>query len=925
MNIKAVAAVLLSTAVLATSSVSCSYDDTKIWAEIEGIKKELAALRESVETELNALKALLDGAVTIKSIKKTNDGSTVLVLSDGTQITVYPKGGGVLSDIVTVINENGKYYWAMFDGVGNKQPILVDGQKVPVADAAPQTRVNEDTQAIEVSFDGGNTWYTTGYSESAADSIITDINVVYSDWQVDGDGNPLALYCVLTLNDGSVVKVGMQNGKLVLASDTMFVAYGSIGTFYLDVQDAADYLTQVPRGWECDVKHKVKDGRMELTFTAPTYEDIVAGNAVATGVMKLMIVFNNGSSAIASIKLSTNPANVQFTTEGIYVEVGYGTSYLIGGLMSKSAYETNFDKTFAAANEHLAGSTSSVIYDMSFMESTRLYIPFSTIMSTIKAGNEYVFWYASPKTSEEGDMYITELDVCDVAYKHVTATLTVKKADFFDLNVEFKVPGADADHEYMIGYCRAEEFNAEELATYYTDYPEYFVANYSEQTYSGSFLSLVDPYATKLDPNTSYVMWYINEASLPNVLVDNVLSWSVTTSAFTTGGSVEVAVSDVAVEYTSIDMKLSSTGHIAMYYNLMPSYMASAYPNDELIIEMLTTEGQRSYTTEPVNVAFTGAEAGTELTLFAVAVDAEGRYGEILTQEYKTKAFEYSDAELVATLMDYKIDNTRVSVECADAVKYVYVYCPTSSDEWTKVYGGSKKKAGEFMIANAGDSRIHDTDITPLVDGCICIGGLTMDVEYAIVVMGIDANGVYTQPQALYFKPIANIGDVVKRDNAHWEVGKPSIEILEYEDNPHLFLSFSWATVPGEHTKVYTAAMFRDNLINDEYGTNINTVEKLIAEIISSCDTGGMSEQGKSFEWSETGEYLREWTEWEDTDGDNYLEEVYHSEVHEYGYHFFPYGSNGATFIYTTWVCEDGNFHEPFAIDPVTGEEVSLW
>ena len=70
---------------------------------------------------------------------------------------------------------------------------------------------------------------------------------------------------------------------------------------------------------------------------------------------------------------------------------------------------------------------------------------------------------------------------------------------------------------------------------------------------------------------------------------------------------------------------------------------------------------------------------------------------------------------------------------------------------------------------------------------------------------------------------------------------------------------------------------------------------------------------------------MREWTEWEDTDGDNYLEEVYHSEVYPYGFHFFPYGSSGATFIYTTWVCEDGNFHEPFAIDPTTGEEVPLW
>jgi hypothetical protein len=86
-----------------------------------------------------------------------------------------------------------------------------------------------------------------------------------------------------------------------------------------------------------------------------------------------------------------------------------------------------------------------------------------------------------------------------------------------------------------------------------------------------------------------------------------------------------------------------------------------------------------------------------------------------------------------------------------------------------------------------------------------------------------------------------------------------------------------------------------------------------------------MNEQGKSFEWQESGIYLREWIEWEDIDGDNFIDEVYHSEERDAPYIFFPYGSSEMTFIYTTWVGEDGNFCEPFAIDPLTGEEVSLW
>ena len=40
---------------------------------------------------------------------------------------------------------------------------------------------------------------------------------------------------------------------------------------------------------------------------------------------------------------------------------------------------------------------------------------------------------------------------------------------------------------------------------------------------------------------------------------------------------------------------------------------------------------------------------------------------------------------------------------------------------------------------------------------------------------------------------------------------------------------------------------------------------------------------------------------------------------------FYPYGSNGESFIYTFWIDKNGNFHEPFAVDPMTGKEVDIW
>ena len=910
---------------IAASSVSCMYDDTAVWKEINTIKKEVQQLRSDLDNVLGIVNGLQTGDLAIRKVEQKGDGSQVITLSNGKQITIYPKGGGLV-DVVTTIMVDGVRYWAMYDVNGEPQAIFVGGNMVPVADLAPMTQVN-DNGGIEVSFDGGNTWVLTGYTESITDTIISNVEVVYSDWQTDADGNPLGLYCIVTFTDGTTMRVGMQNGKLVLASDAMFVSYGNTGVFYVEIQDAVDYIIQAPEGWACEAELKAKQERMTLTVTAPTLEDINAGKADSSAIVKLMVVFNNGSSAIASLRVSTNPATVKFSKEGLHIQVGYGANYLVGGLVSKSSFENNFATYLTYANEHINGTTHSEIHDFSFMEEDNLYLEYTDLLSKITNGNEYYFWYAAPNTAEDGTLYIEEKDVCSILYKHVAPELKVSKSGFFDFTVNFKVAGYDENHDYMLGLCPVNDFNAQEIVAYYADYPEEFYATFSTAEYKGELVSFVDPYGAQLDPATEYVLWYINESALPNIIESDVYSWNLTTSAFAEGGSVETNVSDVVIEYTSVSMTLNSEGHIAMYYNLMPSYMATAYANDQAIIKMLTTEGGKTYSSEAVEVEFTGAEADTQLTLFAVAVDANGKYGKVLKQEYTTKGFVYNDLSLATELLDYKIDNTRISVACEGAEKFVYVYAQTNSDEWKKIYGGSKKKAGEYMIEFEGNSRICDTsnEKYALVDGCICLSNLEMGVEYAVVIMAVDAEGGYSSPQAVYFEPIANIGDVVRRTDENWEVGKPSIKILEYDHNPHLFTMFSWEFIPGPHTRAYVAALWPSNFVNDEIGTNINTPEKLIAEIISSCDTGTMSEAGISAEWQESGIYVREWTEWEDTDGDGYCEVVYKSEEREGAFHFFPYGKEDYSFIYITWVGEDGNFHEPFAINPKNSKEVDIW
>ena len=923
-NFKAIVASVVTLAVVASSATSCSYDDAAIWDEINQIKKDLADLRDNLQNELNAIKELVNGTITITDVTQQGDGSKLVTLSDGTKISIYPKGDTIPANLITTKMEDNVLYWAYYDGLGNAQFIVVGGKKVPVADTTPQTRINEG--AIEVSFDGGKTWMVTGYTESVADSIIADIEVVYSDWQTDAEGNPLALYCKVVLSDGSIIKVGMQNGKIVVPFDSMFVPYGTDMLFSLDVSDVADYMTTTPKGWECEVEHDAKNERMVLTFTAPTLEAVSAKQAVDTGVAKLMVVFNNGSSAIASIKLSTNPATINFTQTGVYVEAGYGTNYMLCGIVGVSSFNAETYKN--NCNTLLSGGTVTGVYEMAFMEETTQFVPFTSLRTAkLTVGTEYAFWYVVPRTDADGNSYVLADEICTKIYKHTSTEFSVNTQDFFDVNISFKVVGTDG---YIVGFDKASEFDAKALADYYNENPDYFYANKNNMEYTGSFVELFDPNAARLAEGTEYVAWMIAKSNNTRILVDNVINWSFSTKAFEMGGEIEVkVVGDARVEYEYIEVELDTDEeHIAFFYNAMPSYMASAYPDDNYVIEMLTTEGKKAVSGDAVVARYDGAKPGDKLTFFAVAVDTDGKYGKVYKQEFTTREIEYNDLALTATLVDYKIDNTRILVECEGAVSYSYVYSKTSDEKlWQKRYGATVKKAGEYVIKNYDASDVYSTaeESYALVDGHICLSGLSMGEEYVLVVLAEDAEGLFSEPQAVYFTPIANIGNVVKRTDANWEVGKPEIKILSWEDNPYLFYQFQWLFIPGEHTTAYSCAMFPDNFVNEELHTNVNTVEKLIAELISSCDTGTMSEPGSSCVWNEEGVYAHHYLSYEDTDDDGFMESVEKTDYYEGGYHFFPYGSSGKTYIYTTWVGEDGNFHEPFAVDAITGKEVDIW
>ena len=124
-------AMVVALVLLGVVGCAAPYDDTQLREEIEQIKGDLAALEERVESELNAIKELIEGSLAVSKIEKRSDGSTLVTLSDDTQFSLQPKGAAIPKNLITVITgEDGLLYWAQYNADGKAVAIKIGGKQL---------------------------------------------------------------------------------------------------------------------------------------------------------------------------------------------------------------------------------------------------------------------------------------------------------------------------------------------------------------------------------------------------------------------------------------------------------------------------------------------------------------------------------------------------------------------------------------------------------------------------------------------------------------------------------------------------------------------------------------------------------------------------------------------------------------------------
>lgn len=290
-TLKSVVAVALIAAM--TLAASCSYDDSAIKERVSNVEKDLAALTQRVEalekklqSEVDALKALIDGQVVVVDVVTDAEGNQTIKLSDGKEITVLA-------------------------------PVACDHECTPCDCDPLQYRVIDGV--LEVSADGENWVAVNGV---AAECVVA--NIVLNE-----DGT-----ATITLANGeqfTVVKAELIECEATRAQ--VYVAPGETKSIKFTINDAVSDINIMnqPLGWTASIEvapaeeDDVDPGMgilaaggadFLLNITGPSADFVNAGFAQKEGYVSVHFNSANGGCKVAKVAVNLAELSISVDASG---------------------------------------------------------------------------------------------------------------------------------------------------------------------------------------------------------------------------------------------------------------------------------------------------------------------------------------------------------------------------------------------------------------------------------------------------------------------------------------------------------------------------------------------------------------------------------------------------------------------------------
>ncbi|MBQ8915994.1 MAG: hypothetical protein IJ028_02260 [Alistipes sp.] len=813
---KLVAVLLMALATVGYSCQDCDhepYDDTELREQIADLYSKLTALENKVNANMQTVEAMMAGRTAIQSYEQDKDGNWVLTLTDGKQITIYaeyePEAlptsliyvmeveiDGVKTKVWATMGADGQLT-PLMDGA-NYIPVVPEEVEIPTMPTIPSLEYKVEDGKIWIKLSNSEQWIETGMTDESLDDLLGQggacgITKVVFNTAENQQGVEETISATFTLSDGSTFTVAMDgvcNFAFEYYGDVIDCFYLAPGTttdnkLILTQNLLVDFIKEVPQGWTIAFGEKDLYGEYPITLTAPTAAAIESGAAVAEGTIKLIGVFEGGKTAIAKLTVTTKGFKTISMANGqVVIEPNAGISGYTYGILPAADYNAATLKNtletiylpkglwkdwqapyHAVSNDAPIEKSVTAVYGQA-----------------LTPGVKYVLWAAllSETYDEVAFDYIYSLasDFETVSFSELVVEATATNITFNDIVVKINFQGFD---RYYGGIMQSSFFSKESQLSMINDAYKYNMVSYltsyanDTPTVEASLTSFPCADISGISFSTSYTMWIIpiEEGKTEYAEEDmRIFEW---TSANLEAGS-SLMVTEVAntfqADYTSLSVNLKADdGASEAYYKW---YATSNLPAEsELAMDVLTT-GTTFDAMNPTAAAY-NLTSNTEYTLVAIAVDADGKYGQICKFAHKTNGITFSETfkltiekQAAANPFD---DATKASfkptVEGGTAERYYYM---NLTDSEVATWGSDDAIAAELAV---GTNRSNTKYLT---NGCIVLNYLTTGTQYTFFIVAFDGTN-YSKMQKITYTPTTPTINVISASDARWEASKPTVTI----------------------------------------------------------------------------------------------------------------------------------------------------
>lgn len=501
--------------------------------------------------------------------------------------------------------------------------------------------------------------------------------------------------------------------------------------------------------------------------------------------------------------------------------------------------------------------------------------------------------YGEGKASEEVTLTITKPQ----EPQKPSASVEAAKLTFNDIQITVDIQGVTG---YYAGNVMTEAFVAEDILSYLET-----MSLSTRMHYEGALVDFPEPSGEMIMPGVSYTVWIVLPKEEADYTVEDIQRWEFTAPEFEAGGSIAITAGKPYLTQTEVEVDLTAEGAYCINYLWLSAEQYAAIDQTTKVESLLAgTQFEGGFVTAYSNTTI-ALEPESDVWLLALAIDQEGRYGELFEQKYTTlpepKNFTLQIDEEACEFNETS-GTIRWSILDGEAVETVYYLALADDNFWLTTLGESFDRAIEYISINPSNNQFKK-----VTNNYIEVSNLTEGRRYVFVAVAFDADGNSSIGDGFFFTPQSNVVFVSRyledgTENPEWAASCPTILVADYCFLKGQFTRLFWSVDMVEGTTGYTTAISA-SYVDESFSTAKAWAQDIMANTDdmysvyywvpddphypdpnSDLCTGGQSISAKSTEVFEDKIY-------------------YHPRAH------------GDTKIYVTWKDAEGRLYECVSVD----------